>query len=65
MKAIVKTCPRCGKKFECFQDNINLCFCSKIKISSEKINFIKERYSDCLCPKCLNEIANNSSIKNL
>ena len=49
----VKECPKCGKIFECAH-SID-CWCSKIKLSNEIIEKIKNLYPDCLCENCLKE----------
>jgi Cysteine-rich CWC len=49
-------CPRCHADFECRPDAIELCQCSKVTLSAEDRRYISERYSDCLCGKCLQEI---------
>lgn len=52
-----KTCPRCGKKFECRHEDISHCDCSKIKLSKETIAYLKQHYADrCLCGNCLKQI---------
>ena len=51
-----KICPRCKNAFECREDNITKCTCSKIDIPNDVYEYIKEKYSDCLCIKCLKEI---------
>ena len=50
-----KTCPRCGSKFVC-RHNAN-CDCMQIKLSLEQQQYIRDNFSDCLCPGCLKEIA--------
>ena len=49
-----KTCPRCGKEFECVH-SID-CWCVKVKLTDTTKAYLKEHYSDCLCKDCLNEI---------
>ena len=49
-------CPRCHAPFECRPDAIELCQCSKVTLSAEDRRYISDRYSDCLCAKCLQEI---------
>ena len=49
-----KTCPRCGKTFECVH-SID-CWCVKVKLTDVTKAYLKENYSDCLCKECLEEI---------
>jgi len=51
---MTKTCPRCGKTFECVH-SVD-CWCVKVKLTDATKAFLKERYSDCLCKDCLEEI---------
>jgi len=52
--SMTKTCPRCGKTFECVH-SVD-CWCVKVKLTDATKAFLKERYSDCLCKDCLEEI---------
>ena len=51
---MTKTCPRCGKTFECVH-SID-CWCVKVKLTDATKAYLKEQYSDCLCKDCLEEI---------
>ena len=51
---MTKTCPRCGKTFECVH-SID-CWCVKVKLTDAAKAYLKEHYSDCLCKECLEEI---------
>jgi hypothetical protein len=53
-----KNCPRCNNLFECKVGDISHCQCSGIKLSVEERAFVEQRYSDCLCEKCLYELKN-------
>lgn len=46
-----KTCPKCGKKFECTHDAH--CWCMTLVITPENLKRLKSEYSDCLCEECL------------
>ncbi len=46
-----KTCPECGAKFECTHDAN--CWCMSFVIPEDNLEIIKQKYSSCLCPKCL------------
>jgi len=47
----IKICPECGAEFECAH-NAN-CWCMSYVIPEENLEVIKKKYSNCLCPKCL------------
>ena len=49
-----KTCPRCGKEFECVH-SVD-CWCVKVKLTDTTKAYLKEHYNDCLCKDCLEEI---------
>lgn len=49
----MKTCPKCGKAFECKPGNITQCQCYRVSLTREESVFIKEIYNDCLCAECL------------
>ena len=53
-----KACPRCKAMFECKPGNITQCQCFGIQISDEQKSYIRERYNDCLCRKCLHSLQN-------
>ncbi|HMR92259.1 MAG TPA: cysteine-rich CWC family protein [Chitinophagaceae bacterium] len=48
-----KSCPRCGKSFECKPGNITQCQCFGKAMSENLKLFLARRYSDCLCSNCL------------
>ncbi len=51
-----KSCPKCGKPFECKPGNITRCQCFGMKFTAEEKAFIEERYNDCLCRNCLEQL---------
>ena len=51
---MTKTCPRCGKTFECVH-SVN-CWCVKVKLTDATKVFLKDHYSDCLCKECLEKL---------
>ena len=55
MSKIQKSCPRCGKAFECVHSAD--CWCAKIHLSDEAKTELKLQFNDCLCESCLKEIA--------
>ncbi len=58
MNPVVKTCPKCGIKFECNNHDIFNCQCIHAHLKSEVSQKISRLYEDCLCLNCLNQFAN-------
>jgi len=52
-----KKCQRCGKSFECKNDDILNCQCATVPLSREARDYLTERYTDCICADCLQEIS--------
>jgi ribosomal protein L34E len=52
-----KQCPRCGAEFECKVDDLRNCDCVAVKVSRPVLKRLQTEYSDCLCPNCLREVA--------
>jgi hypothetical protein len=48
-----KTCPRCGKPFECKVGSITLCQCYSVELSLAETEYVKAKYDDCICVNCL------------
>lgn len=55
-----KTCPNCGKVFECKHNKD--CFCMHYTISKENLTKISEKFTDCLCEECLKNYAEERMI---
>lgn len=51
-----KQCPRCKAGFECKSGSILLCQCSKIELTAEQLEYTCNKYDDCLCLACLQEL---------
>ena len=51
---VSKTCEHCRKTFECVGYQ---CWCGKIGITEEQMDWIAARFKDCLCPTCLQLVA--------
>lgn len=54
---MIKKCERCNHEFSCRSDNILECHCIHVPISEKAQRFLKENFNDCLCNKCLTEVA--------
>lgn len=48
-----KICPRCGGSFVCKANRIHQCDCMGVLLSADAVEFIRQRYDDCLCVACL------------
>jgi hypothetical protein len=57
-----KSCPRCHCVFECKVGDITHCQCYGVKLTLEERTFIEDRYKDCLCRKCLDELKQRTSL---
>jgi hypothetical protein len=51
-----KYCPRCRSAFECKAGDIAQCQCAGVSLTVAEKQFIAERWTDCLCRKCLLEL---------
>ncbi len=54
---MIKNCGKCNQEFNCRHDEIFECHCIHVPISDKAQKYIKANYKDCLCNKCLKEIA--------
>ncbi|MGD8275616.1 MAG: cysteine-rich CWC family protein [Thiohalocapsa sp.] len=57
LKSGPKTCARCGASFVCKVDDLPHCQCVGVSLSPETLGKLQEAYSDCLCSRCLKELA--------
>ena len=55
MFAREKRCQKCGQAFDC--GGLFGCWCWKVKLDAAGRAALREQYSDCLCPACLNQSA--------
>jgi hypothetical protein len=51
-----KTCPACGADFGCKSPSAD-CWCGSLKLSERALADLETRYSGCLCPQCLAQVA--------
>jgi hypothetical protein len=51
------TCPRCGGGFHCGVADDAPCACTQIQLSEAQQAQLRQRYSGCLCLRCLREIS--------
>lgn len=57
-----KTCPRCGRVFECKVNNPLRCDCSEVELSDAALHEIHGCYPDCLCLECLVAISAGQAV---
>ncbi len=50
-------CPRCGGSFHCGVHDPAPCACTTLVLSAELQARLRERYTGCLCLRCLQELA--------
>lgn len=50
---VTKTCGHCGQTFECGQYG---CWCGKVGVTEQQMDWIAVRFEDCLCPVCLQQV---------
>jgi len=49
-------CPRCGGGFHCGVNDVAPCPCTTITLNPQQLAELRQRYSGCLCLRCLAEI---------
>ncbi len=47
-----KECSKCGNSFICTNETAG-CWCEKVQLNAESLQFLKANYANCLCPACL------------
>jgi hypothetical protein len=50
------TCPACNQPFTCGATLLG-CWCTKIKLSAEIREQLRQNYQGCLCQRCLEDFA--------
>jgi hypothetical protein len=51
---VTKVCEVCNHTFECGQYG---CWCAQVKITEPQMTWIEQSFHDCLCPGCLQQVA--------
>jgi len=53
------TCPRCNGPFACGvdADRATPCFCVSYALGAQRLAELRAKWSDCLCARCLAELA--------
>ena len=58
--AASERCPRCGGGFHCGVNDSTRCACTSVTLSAALQAELRQRYSGCLCLRCLVELANGA-----
>lgn len=53
----VDRCPRCGGSFHCGRDDGAPCACTGMQLDAATLAALRERYTGCLCLRCLAELS--------
>ncbi len=53
-------CPRCGDTFHCGIDDTAPCACTMVTLSPALLADLRQRYTGCLCVRCLTEISTSA-----
>lgn len=56
-----ETCEACGASFGCGV-NEGSCWCSSVSLTPADLAALRERYSSCLCPACLERAASDGTV---
>ncbi len=55
-------CPRCGGQFHCGAHDDTPCACSTSTLAPELLSELRQRYSGCLCLRCLQALAATAGV---
>ena len=55
-------CARCGGAFHCGMNDAGPCACTGITLDACALSDLRQRYSSCLCLRCLQAIANEAPV---
>lgn len=62
-RKMIKKCAKCKAEFNCRHDEILECHCVQVPISAKAQKYLTENFKDCLCNKCLREVAEKFNVK--
>jgi hypothetical protein len=54
-------CPRCGGAFHCGMNDAAPCACTGITLDAGLQQQLRERYTGCLCLRCLQALAGDAT----
>jgi hypothetical protein len=52
--SVDKICENCSQTFECGGYG---CWCGSLGVTEPQMDWIADRFQDCLCPTCLGKVA--------
>lgn len=55
--ALEDRCARCGGAFRCGMNDEGPCACTAVKLDADTLSDLRQRYSGCLCLRCLVALA--------
>ena len=55
-------CPRCGGRFQCGMNGHAPCACTGIPLDAALQQRLRERYTGCLCLRCLAALAQGEAL---
>ena len=58
-----KTCEACGQQFACSASDAE-CWCEQVPLSAHARAELGAKFSNCLCPGCLNAAARGEPVNN-
>ena len=50
-------CPRCGGAFRCGVNDPEPCACTTVALDAKTLAELRQRYTACLCLRCLAELS--------
>ncbi len=56
-------CPRCAGGFHCGMNDDQPCACSGVRLDAALQQRLRERYTGCLCQRCLAALAQGASLE--
>ena len=56
-------CPRCGSGFHCGMQGSGPCPCTGVALSAAVLASLRQRYSGCLCLRCLQALADDQTLR--
>jgi hypothetical protein len=51
-----KKCSKCDTAFTCKNEERG-CWCEAVQLSQKMLQYLRDHYSNCLCPGCLSEFS--------
>lgn len=57
-----KICGSCGEPFGCGA-KLDGCWCTELTLTKSQAENIKAKFTDCLCPQCLEKFAEKPAMK--